>query len=144
MKIFNSYQIITKDNYSKGTYEHVTSIDEIESLGDTLFSTIMSELSTYSGCKNFQIAIARIRKVKGEVDSVLQALIAVDKNNISSSIKQAKNLGFEVYPDSDQRSMFYYVDPDGEYSDISYDGEREAWNYIVSLLHPNEPEQCLR
>jgi hypothetical protein len=46
----------------------------------------------------------------------------------------AINMGFEVNPDPDQGGMFYFVDPGGSGSDISFATEHEAWKQVIVEL----------
>lgn len=44
---------------------------------------------------------------------------------------RAEIAGWEVRADPDQSGMFYTIDPHGNRSDISYEGETEAWAAAV-------------
>jgi len=47
------------------------------------------------------------------------------------SIATAKQMGFKVKSDPDLKGMFYYIGPNGEYSDHSYESEQKAWESFV-------------
>jgi len=49
-------------------------------------------------------------------------------------VSRAEEMGFEVRDDPDQPGRCYYVDPDGNPSDISYDSEEEAWDEIADVV----------
>lgn len=47
---------------------------------------------------------------------------------------KAAELGYEVRRDPDQPDLYFFVDPDGNYSDISFPGERAAWETILAEI----------
>lgn len=51
---------------------------------------------------------------------------------------RALQAGFEVKPAPDQPGMFYFVDPHGNGSDISFGSSDEAWDRIVAELSSYE------
>lgn len=56
-------------------------------------------------------------------------------NTISiAEMLEARDMGFEVHPDTDQPGRFYFSDPSGEGSDISFDSEADAWRQVISEL----------
>lgn len=57
-----------------------------------------------------------------------------DKADFFARSEEARQCGFEVRPDSDQPGIFYFVDPHGNYSDISYASETEAWETVFAEM----------
>lgn len=54
---------------------------------------------------------------------------------------RAQEMGFSVCPDPDQPGMYYFSDPSGEGSDISFESEVAAWKQILAELPTYESMQ---
>lgn len=54
---------------------------------------------------------------------------------------RAQKMGFSVCPDPDQPGMYYFSDPSGEGSDISFENEVAAWKQILAELPTYESMQ---
>jgi len=57
-----------------------------------------------------------------------------DAATLVHDLLEARKAGFEVHPDPDQPGRFYFSDPSGEGSDISFDSEAETWLQVVREL----------
>ena len=51
--------------------------------------------------------------------------------SVANDIMRAEREGFEVRPDPDQPGRFYFNDPNGEGSDISFESFSEAWIRVL-------------
>lgn len=55
-------------------------------------------------------------------------------SNDVRDLLEAQTMGFAVHPDPDQPGMYYFSDPSGERSDISFESEVAAWGQILAEL----------
>jgi len=76
MKLFNAYQAAAAAAYACGDYDQCTSVDQVETIGDTLLLFIIRELQDP---ENLGQAIDRMRVAIEDINIVLDALEALEK-----------------------------------------------------------------
>jgi len=70
----------------------------------------------------------------GTVVAMSWAQPSEDSRLYAQAKQRAVEMGFAVRPDPDQPHRFYFADPHGNGSEISFDSEQEAWDRIVAEL----------
>ena len=75
MAKFNEFQEVAKKAYAGGEFAYVTTMEEVEGVGDTLFLFIMREVATGEGCEDWMDVTFRldtaIREMKEVIDEVI-------------------------------------------------------------------------
>lgn len=75
---FNSYQQTLLRTYDSGSFSHLTHKDEVKTCGDSLFAFLFSELATEEDCDNKDTAVTRIETVCFQVETLWEALTAIN------------------------------------------------------------------
>lgn len=70
----NEFQKQTLENYANGDFSHITTQQELDECGDSLFRFLMVELSTSEDCTDVETACQRVETAIRELNSVLQDL----------------------------------------------------------------------
>jgi hypothetical protein len=76
MSGLNRYQRIVAEGYENGEFAHISSVEEAERVGDTLFGFLMAELSDSEDCDSRESAIGRLEVVAEEINTCLFLLQA--------------------------------------------------------------------
>ena len=70
----NKPQQIAVETYIGGEFGHVSTVEEAENVGDTLFLFIMRELSDEEDCDSIDEAIQRLERSQADIQKVLDGL----------------------------------------------------------------------
>ena len=76
MDKFNEFQEVAKKAYAGGEFAYVTTMEEAEGVGDTLFLFIMREIATGEGCENLHEAVGRLNIAISDIEKVADAIIS--------------------------------------------------------------------
>lgn len=86
MSLFmNQWQKAVCDTYGGGDYRHLKRSprwqDQLEDLGDTLFSFLMIELSDTEDCEDAQTALQRLEAARDDIDQAIDQVMRLIPRN---------------------------------------------------------------
>lgn len=71
---FNTFQRALKDVYASGEFAHVTTPQQVEGTGDSLFAFLMREVSTAEDCASKEDALRRLQTVLLDVTAAIDGV----------------------------------------------------------------------
>lgn len=72
--MLNPYQRACAAAYTQGDFEHVQDIEQARELRDTLFTFLMTELSSNEGCDSRSEALRRLNMAMANIEDVVDAI----------------------------------------------------------------------